>query len=470
MAQLPVGGIALAQHRRVDPDQRWKALQRHMRAARAARDAGDQAQALEQIEAALLIDPEFLAAHALRNTLSPGPSASPASNLIQPVEEAPAAVTTARAARANESLEARARRRRIDHCLSTARSAAARGQLDQAAAALAELRALDPDSAALEQLTAELAPPAPPEPPPPAVVVRPPLQSAAAGARTIHPVAARVRRPSVWPALAVTFLFLGALLGLLVLTWPPPAAPLVEPLQSRAFAEAALLVHSSTPVLDTSATSGAVTESATDEVSKTALIETLESPPVQATAHPADNGAARERTVTAAPLPGVQPPPVSAAAAERPASPPLATDRVAEPPDVVPFREPPQVAAASPNVPPTPPVPASLVDDAALIRETLHRYRRAYNGLDARLAHAVYPGVDESALARAFDSLRSQALEFDACSLETRVATARAICRGSARYVPKIGSREPRAEPRVWTFTLAKVENDWMITSARVDR
>jgi hypothetical protein len=109
-------------------------------------------------------------------------------------------------------------------------------------------------------------------------------------------------------------------------------------------------------------------------------------------------------------------------------------------------------------------------DDPALIRDTLQTYRRAYNGLDARLAHAVYPALDESTLAQDFDSLHSQSLEFDTCMLDERGETARAICRGSASYVPKIGSREPRSERRVWSFMLRKNGGDWTIVSARTDR
>ena len=115
-----------------------------------------------------------------------------------------------------------------------------------------------------------------------------------------------------------------------------------------------------------------------------------------------------------------------------------------------------------------PPIPAA--DDPALIRDALQRYRRAYNALDARLAHAVYPGVDEAALTHAFEGLRSQSLEFEACSVDALAESARAVCRGSARYVPKIGSREPRAETRVWTFKLRKNDGDWTIESAWTNR
>jgi hypothetical protein len=105
-----------------------------------------------------------------------------------------------------------------------------------------------------------------------------------------------------------------------------------------------------------------------------------------------------------------------------------------------------------------------------LVRQVLQRYRKAYEGLDARSAQAVWPAVNEAALARAFDGLESQSLTFDACDVRLRGEAASATCHGSARYVPKIGSREPRMEPRVWNFTLRKAEGDWKIDSARTER
>jgi hypothetical protein len=78
----------------------------------------------------------------------------------------------------------------------------------------------------------------------------------------------------------------------------------------------------------------------------------------------------------------------------------------------VPVERAPEVfPAAASRVDPSPAArPAIFEDDPALIRDALQRYRRAYNALDARLAHAVYPGVDETALTHAFDGLRSQSL------------------------------------------------------------
>ena len=90
--------------------------------------------------------------------------------------------------------------------------------------------------------------------------------------------------------------------------------------------------------------------------------------------------------------------------------------------------------------------------------------------LDAQSARAVWPAVNEAALARAFDGLESQSLTFDACDVRQYGESATVTCHGSARYVPKVGSREPRVEPRVWNFTLRKSGADWKIDSARAER
>ena len=112
----------------------------------------------------------------------------------------------------------------------------------------------------------------------------------------------------------------------------------------------------------------------------------------------------------------------------------------------------------------------SPVDDELPVQRALLRYRVAYDDLNARSAQAVWPSVNQAALARAFDGLASQKLTFENCEVQLRGETATATCRGNTRYVPKIGSREPRKESRVWNFTLRKAESDWKIDSARVDR
>jgi hypothetical protein len=105
-----------------------------------------------------------------------------------------------------------------------------------------------------------------------------------------------------------------------------------------------------------------------------------------------------------------------------------------------------------------------------LVRQALQRYRSAYEGLDARLAQSVWPAVNEAALQRAFQGLESQNLTFDACDVQFRGAQATAVCRGTTRYVPRVGSREPHVEPRTWNFTLQKAGDAWQIQNARTER
>lgn len=104
------------------------------------------------------------------------------------------------------------------------------------------------------------------------------------------------------------------------------------------------------------------------------------------------------------------------------------------------------------------------------IQRTLAQYRAAYDLLDARAAQAVWPSVDVRALSRAFDTLASQQLAFDTCELRIAGEAATAECHGSATYVPKIGNRGPRLEPRQWTFRLQKQGESWKIQSAQTKR
>ena len=115
-------------------------------------------------------------------------------------------------------------------------------------------------------------------------------------------------------------------------------------------------------------------------------------------------------------------------------------------------------------------VASAPIDESALVRGVLQRYRTAYQDLDAQSAQAVWPAVNEGALARAFNGLESQTLTFDACDVRVNGEAATATCRGSARYVPKVGSRDPRTEPRTWSFTLKKNGADWKIDTARASQ
>jgi hypothetical protein len=176
-------------------------------------------------------------------------------------------------------------------------------------------------------------------------------------------------------------------------------------------------------------------------------------------------------SMSALPLRSTPPPPEAPGAPSPDASPNVASSSPSVAASTT-SAPPPPVSAASAATPPASTAPASTptVDDAALVREALRRYRAAYNGLDAGSAQSVWPAVDEGALARAFDGLESQTLTFDDCRVQVRSDAATATCRGSARYVPKVGSREPRTEARVWTFSLRKNGSAWQINDARVGR
>jgi hypothetical protein len=116
------------------------------------------------------------------------------------------------------------------------------------------------------------------------------------------------------------------------------------------------------------------------------------------------------------------------------------------------------------------PLPSGRLDETR-VTQVLNQYARAYGQLDASAARAVWPSVDERALARAFAGLESQNVSFDACDVNVSGATATASCRGRASYVGKIGSREPRTEQRQWTFELKRDGNDaWKIQNAQAQR
>ena len=103
------------------------------------------------------------------------------------------------------------------------------------------------------------------------------------------------------------------------------------------------------------------------------------------------------------------------------------------------------------------------------VRRALRAYQSAYETLDARAAAAVYPAVDERALARAFAGLNSQKLEFERCEVTTQAdGRARASCTGRAAYVPRVGNQTPRVEQRRWNFVLEANGDAWRIAQAQV--
>jgi hypothetical protein len=421
----------------MDARERWQALQARLTAARAAVDDGNRERALEEITAALELDKDFLAAQALRDRITSmnpedASAASEAQRSTPPVHTAPVAAPVATAPREGAApilakFEQRAKRRRVDRRIDAARAAIAQQRLKAAAAALDEIIDLDPNLPELAELTGEFDA----------------LRRASA-------------TPHRGPWVAAAAVFAGALLGG---TWLQDSTPIL----SRQSVSAAPLPDPLTPVLAASELSQPTgTTGMREREADADVVEPILRVPDAGTTLP----------VVAAVRPAVRldSPPVSMPATE-------VTEAVSSAPPAVPVVAPVPAPAPAPAPPPAPvpvPVPVSPTvappDDQVLVRQVLQRYRKAYEGLDARSAQAVWPAVNEAALARAFDGLQSQSLTFEACDVRLRGEAASANCHGSARYVPKIGSREPRVEPRVWNFTLRKAEGDWKIDSARTER
>jgi hypothetical protein len=133
---------------------------------------------------------------------------------------------------------------------------------------------------------------------------------------------------------------------------------------------------------------------------------------------------------------------------------------------------PPVAASIAPRPAPVTTASAASVPggDEARVSELLNAYARAYNQLDAPLAHQVWPSVDERALARAFSTLSSQTISFSDCRISVKGVTAIAACSGSATYVGKVGGRVTRTEPRHWRFDLRRSDQGWRIDTVDTRR
>ena len=178
-------------------------------------------------------------------------------------------------------------------------------------------------------------------------------------------------------------------------------------------------------------------------------------------------------TVAAAPAaPALDPGETLPAVNARPVSPDVAsTSGVVVPPRVVatagtlsaataPAAAP--VAAAVTALPPATGA-ASAVAETAAIESVLSRYAAAFTARDVVAAKSVWPRVNERGLLKAFESVEEQQFDLGACVITANVAQAVALCDGTARYAPKVGSKRMRSEARRWTFRLGQRDGDWSI-------
>ena len=86
-----------------------------------------------------------------------------------------------------------------------------------------------------------------------------------------------------------------------------------------------------------------------------------------------------------------------------------------------------------------------------------------YDQLDASAASSIWPSVDAQALERIFARLQRQELNFDGCAIAVSESTATAQCTGWLRYVPRVGSAEPRNERHSWMIQLERTAETWTI-------
>jgi hypothetical protein len=162
---------------------------------------------------------------------------------------------------------------------------------------------------------------------------------------------------------------------------------------------------------------------------------------------------------------------------------PVSGNRTTERSDTEPGRTP--VPALSPPVdamvplmrrnPPTAfPLVRDVVDtrisDTDAVRQILRQFESAYEELDVVAAEKVWPSVDRRALARAFNSIRSQGLTFEKCDIRVAHLSATALCHGAIQFVPKVGSTVPFVAQQTWLFRMRKSDAAWKITDVSASR
>ena len=250
----------------------------------------------------------------------------------------------------------------------------------------------------------------------------------------------------------------------------PPASSNIESLK----AESAPQTASTVTVLRVPFAATVITE----QTSAVPAIETTGyAPPLQSSQLSLPGAAAAEPGTEPRPEPGNEPAPEAKREPEpKPETPP--EPRLAPPPPTPdPARTDPPIdvpvpallpaESRSPAAAPAPPPVIAATSVEPDVRKVIERYRDAYERLDAAAAHAVWPGVDQAALSRAFGGLTSQRIEFERCDIWRDAQAAFASCAGRASYVPKVGSAQNDV-PRAWHFRLQRRPVGWTIESAEV--
>ena len=393
------------------------------------------------------------------------------------------------------------RRRRVERCLLRASVAIEAGVLDDAREAIEEVRRLDPDEPGLEPLTAQLA--------------------SAENPPTIEPVVLAATEPESAPAgshrfaAAAVVLLAGALAARMVVGVESghirhatdrchgcsACRPTGRRAATRSFGEGQCNVgrgsnqRRASPTGDTpTATTGlAALESGAvqPDVRAAANIErpapinanadsrttpadpVQDSPAIARSERPAlaENRSSAAVPALADPAPPIPPPPPATSAKLEPLT--GLPETAPASPRVVAGAEgiaAPEAAARSAEaltaLPSAPPADgATSRSEEQSVRAALGRYESAYNRLDAVAAASVWPGVNQRALASAFQGLSAQSISLGGCDIRVSGATAHAECSGNARWTQKVGGGTQNAR-RQWRFDLRNSGGSWVITQA----
>jgi hypothetical protein len=116
--------------------------------------------------------------------------------------------------------------------------------------------------------------------------------------------------------------------------------------------------------------------------------------------------------------------------------------------------------------PAAPPPVSPEARETAAVEAVLERYRLAFSTLNSGVSD-FWPGVNARALDKAFNELEQQRFEFDQCRVQLKGTQADATCTGSASFVPKVGDKTERTQPRQWSFRLVRAGNRWIIDSVQ---
>ena len=368
-----------------------------------------------------------------------------------------------------QSFETKMRHRRAERCLANAEAALEAGLERDARAALAEAKALKPESPEFEQLRESIR------------QRRAVREAAAARSRSVRHwgyataalLIAAVGAGGLW--LSVTGpepLDVSAAPTITVA--PPPPQPAGTSMTSETStaevaAQSPLPAEGPEPVFLASPIPSLAPPTPSEETKN----DPVQSPVVTSgrVDRLAETPAARILPPPAAPVPAEPLPPVrdvevalmsprpsamDAIGARAPAQ-PVSIDRLAG--------NLPSAALPVPAAPARAPEPVAESEEPK-VRAVLARFESAYSGLDAQAAQAVWPDVDTRSLARAFQSLESQRVSLGRCSISLNGPSAHAECFGSTTWTPKVGGGA-RTEARRWQFELAGVNGAWRIVRAQ---